>query len=539
MSTAALNALPRRRERHFGDRVVWCFDDRARNVFAGFSAAVRAHAERTALVFGDRRWTYRELDAEIARLAGALHALGIAPGDRVALQVRNRAEFVTLFYAIQRLGAVTVPTDVRLQGAEVAHVVADAGARLLLHDAELADRARTAQEHVPALALVALPEPEEGELFALAQAADAPPPHETMAEDDVAMILYTSGTTGKPKGAAIAHLNVAHSVIHHAGNLGLGSDDQSVVAVPISHVTGLLCGVIAPLWTGGTLTLLPYFKAKEFLPVAAAARMTYTIMVPAMYNLCLRVEGFDWTTLSSWRLGHFGGAPMPGATIEALAAKLPKLTLVNGYGATETCSPAIMLPVGEGTANLASVGRPLACVEILIADPETGVEMPTGESGEIWLRGPMVIARYWNDAAATAKGVVAGWWRSGDIGSVDAEGNVFVHDRLKDLINRGGYKIYSAEVEAVLARCPGVVESAIVARADAVLGERVHAFVCAAEGTTPQALADFCAAQLGDYKVPESWTLTTEPLPRNPTGKLDKKTLRERAAEIQTGVKPK
>jgi O-succinylbenzoic acid--CoA ligase len=309
--------------------------------------------------------------------------------------------------------------------------------------------------------------------------------------------------------------------------------------VPISHVTGLLCGVIAPLWTGGTLTLLPYFKAKEFLPVAAAARLTYTIMVPAMYNLCLRVEGFDWSTLSAWRLGHFGGAPMPGATIEALAAKLPGLTLVNGYGATETCSPAIMLPVGAGPSNLASVGRPLACVEILIADPETGVEMPTGESGEIWLRGPMVIARYWNDPDATTKGVVAGWWRSGDIGSVDAEGNVFVHDRLKDLINRGGYKIYSAEVEAVLARCPGVIESAIVARADAVLGERVHAFVCVTEGTVQEALAEFCAAQLGDYKVPESWTLGTEPLPRNPTGKLDKKTLRERAAEIQTGVKPK
>jgi len=185
------------------------------------------------------------------------------------------------------------------------------------------------------------------------------------------------------------------------------------------------------------------------------------------------------------------------------------------------------------------VGRPLACAEILVADPETGVEMPTGESGEIWLRGPMVIARYWNDPDATAKGVVAGWWRSGDIGSVDTEGNVFVHDRLKDLINRGGYKIYSAEVEAVLARCPGVIESAIVARADAVLGERVHAFVCVTEGTAQEALADFCAAQLGDYKVPESWTLGTEPLPRNPTGKLDKKTLRERAAEIQTGVKPK
>ncbi len=539
MSTSALHALPRRRERHFGDRVVWCFEDRARSVFAGFSAAVRSHGDRTALVFGERRWTYRELDAEIARMAAGLHALGVAPGGRVALQLRNRPEFVTLYYAIQRLGAVAVPMDVRLQGPEVAHVVADSGARLLAHDADGADRARAARQAVPALLTLALPEPGEGDAFPRAQARHAPPPHQGMAEEDVAMILYTSGTTGKPKGAAVAHLNVAHSVIHHAGNLGLGPDDRSVIAVPLSHVTGLLCGVIAPLWTGGTLTLLPHFKAKEFLPAAAAARMTYTIMVPAMYNLCLRVEGFDWSSLSSWRLGHFGGAPMPEATIEALATRLPGLALVNGYGATETCSPAIMTPVGQGPANPASVGRPLACVEILIADPETGVELPVGGSGEIWLRGPMVIARYWNDPEATAKGVIAGWWRSGDIGSVGADGNVFVHDRLKDLINRGGYKIYSAEVEAVLARCPGVVESAVVARADPVLGERVHAFVCVAEGTPQEALAAFCAAQLGDYKVPESWTLTQEPLPRNPTGKLDKKTLRERAATIPTGVNPK
>ncbi|MBN9409896.1 MAG: acyl--CoA ligase [Burkholderiales bacterium] len=526
MSTARLNALPRRRERHFGDRLVWCFAERAPSVWAGFERAAQAHAARTALMFENRRWSYAELLDETARLSAGLARLGVAAGDRVALQVRNRAEFVTLFYAIQRLGAVAVPMDVRLQGAEVAHVVGNSGARVLLHDADMNERAAAAQRALPDLVAVPLPEPGGQVLFAGTTCDEAAAPHVVADEEAVAMILYTSGTTGLPKGAAVTHLNVAHSFIHHAGNLGLTPDDRAVVAVPLSHVTGLVCGAIAPLWSGGTLVLLAYFKAREFLPAAAEAGMTYTIMVPAMYNLCLRVEDFDWSRLSRWRLGHFGGSPMPGATIEALAARVPGLTLVNGYGATETCSPAVMIPVGEADADLTTVGRPLACVELMVMDPDTGTEMPVGESGELWLRGPMVVAGYWNDPQATARNIVGGFWRSGDIGSVDALGNVRVHDRLKDLINRAGYKIYSAEVEAVLARCPGVLEAAIVGRPDPVLGERVHAFVTVAPGIAQDALAAFCAAHLGDYKVPESWTLMHEPLPRNATGKLSKKDLR-------------
>lgn len=531
MSTARLNALTRRRERHFGDRVVWCFNDRAPTVWAGLERAARLRPNHPAMVFEERVWTFDELVHEAARLGAGLAASGVRAGDRVVMQVRNRPEFVTLFYAIQRLGAVAVPADVRLQGPEIAHVVNDSGARVLLHDLDMSERALVACAANPELRAVALPEPAEGRLFPDTRDAGGVPAHIVDDEEAVAIIMYTSGTTGKPKGAAIAHLNVAHSFIHHAENLGLGADDRCVVAVPLSHVTGLICGVIAPLWRAGTLILLPQFKARDFLAAAAAARMTYTIMVPAMYNLCLRVEGFDWSTLSSWRLGHFGGAPMPPTTIEALAERLPGLTLVNGYGATETCSPAIMLPVGEGATDVDSVGRPLPCVELVVMDPETCTEVPTGESGELWLRGPMVIASYWNDPEATAKGIVDGFWRSGDIGCVDGAGNVRVLDRLKDLINRGGYKIYSAEVEAVLARCPGVVEAAIVGRADPVLGERVHAFVCVAEGVTPADLGTFCAQHLGDYKIPESWSLSAAPILRNANGKLAKKELRALAAQ--------
>lgn len=524
MSTARLNALPRRRERHFQDRVVWCFQERSPSIWSGFLSAAHRRPQHPALVFGTRIWTYAELEAEIGRVSAGLMSLGVNAGDRVVMQIRNRPEFVILFYAIQRLGAVAVPIDVRLQGPEVTHVATDSGARILLHDADMSDRASIASAALPNLRAIALPDAEQDTLFA--EARDVPPAFSVEDEEAVALIMYTSGTTGKPKGAAISHINVAHSYIHHQGNLGLGDDDRSLIAVPLSHVTGLICGVVAPLWSAGTLAVLPYFKAREFLPAAAAARMTYTIMVPAMYNLCLRVEGFDWQSLTSWRLGHFGGSPMPPTTIEALAQRLPTLTLINGYGATETCSPAIMHTVGCGATDMTSVGRALSCVEIVVMDPETCIEVPPGASGEIWLRGPMVISGYWNDPEGTAKAIVNGFWRSGDIGSIDAAGNVRILDRLKDLINRGGYKIYSAEVEAVLARCPGVVESAVVGRTDPVLGERVHAFVCVGEGVTEAQLAAFCAEYLGDYKVPETWSLSTSPLPRNANGKLAKKELR-------------
>lgn len=532
MSTARLNALPKRRERHFDGRVLWCFEERASSVWAGFECAARRTPDHPALVFEDQTWTYGELETEARRIATGLAALGVAPGDRVVMQIRNRPEFVTLFYAIQLLAAVAVPVDVRLQGPEIAHVVNDCGARVFLHDADMHERARTACSSAPGLLALALPEPGQGMLFPEVHPSQVAQAHAVVHEESVAIIMYTSGTTGRPKGAAIAHMNVAHSFLHHAVNLGLSENDRCVVAVPLSHITGLLCGVVAPLWCSGTLTLLPYFKAREFLPAAVAAQMTYTIMVPAMYNLCLRVEGFDWATLASWRLGHFGGAPMPSATIEALAERLPGLTLVNGYGATETCSPAIMLPVGDGPTDIDSVGRALACVELLVMDPETCVEVPTGESGELWVRGPMVIEGYWNDPEATRKGIVGGYWRSGDIGCVDAAGNVRVLDRLKDLINRGGYKIYSAEVEEVLSRCPGVVESAIVGRADPVLGERVHAFVCVTSGVTQAHLKSFCAEHLGDYKIPESWSVSTAPILRNANGKLAKNELRALAAAL-------
>jgi acyl-CoA synthetase (AMP-forming)/AMP-acid ligase II len=252
-------------------------------------------------------------------------------------------------------------------------------------------------------------------------------------------------------------------------------------------------------------------------------------MVPAMYNLCLLLPDLEAHDLCAWRIGAFGGASMPTATIEGMAARLPGPALMNAYGATETCSPATIMPPDQSATHRDSVGQPVACGEIHIVD-DAGNEVPRGQPGEIWIAGPMVVPGYWRNEEATASEFRGGYWRSGDIGSMDAEGFVRILDRRKDVINRGGYKIYCATAENALLEHEQVVEAALVGVPCAVLGERVHAFVCVSaldDSTTAQALAEFCAARLSDYAVPETWTVGTEPLPRNLNGKIMKRELRQ------------
>ena len=272
-------------------------------------------------------------------------------------------------------------------------------------------------------------------------------------EEDTAMILYTSGTTGKPKGAMLAHCNVIHSAMVFVSSLQLHAADRSIAAVPLGHVTGVVANIMTMVRCAGTLIIMPEFKAAEYLKLAARERVTYTVMVPAMYNLCLLQPDFDSYDLSSWRIGGFGGAPMPIATIERLDAKIPGLKLMNCYGATETTSPSTIMP-GELTAkHIDSVGLPCPGAQIIVVDAN-GHELPRGEIGEIWIHGASVIKGYWNNPKATAESFTAGFWHSGDLGSIDEANFVRVFDRQKDMINRGGLKIYSAEVESVLSGHP-------------------------------------------------------------------------------------
>jgi O-succinylbenzoic acid--CoA ligase len=319
-------------------------------------------------------------------------------------------------------------------------------------------------------------------------------------------------------------------VQHFVLCMRIDESNRSILAVPASHVTGLIANIAATVAVGGANLLMAAFKAGDFLKLVERERATSTVLVPAMYNLCLLHSDFERANLSSWRIGGYGGAPMPVATIDALVRKLPGLQLMNAYGATETTSPVTMMPARFTREHGDSVGFRLPCADVVVVDDD-GVELPPGEVGELWIAGPMVVRGYWNNPEATASEFTAGWWHSGDLGSIDDRGFVRVFDRKKDMLNRGGFKIYSVEVENLLMAYPGVLEAAVVGKPCPVLGERVHVFACVSDpGITEQTLRAWCAKHLADYKVPESVTLTDKPLPRNANGKLLKRVLRERLA---------
>ena len=514
-------------ELHFSPpRAIRCFADRPRSLHALLEQALASHPDATALVCGDTRLTYAALDMQVGQLAAGWQSLGIKPNDRIALLLGNRIEFVLCLLAAARLGAITVPISIREQTPGLHYMLEHCAAVMLVHESSLAD-VLPASDTLPGLRWRVSFGQSTDSLDFNSLLSDHPLVNACrVQEEDTAVILYTSGTTGRPKGAMLSHLGIVHSCMHYQAGMALSAEDCSIAAVPLSHVTGLVALVTTMLYVAGKLVILPVFKAAAFLQLAQQEKMTHTLMVPAMYNLCLLQPDFADLGLQHWRVGAYGGAPMPVASIEAMARTLPALVLMNCYGATETTSPATMMPPGMTAFHNDTVGQALACAEIKVVDDD-GLPVSTGVMGEIWIKGPMVVAGYWNNPQATANEFVDGYWKSGDIGSLDEQGYVRILDRKKDMLNRGGYKIYCIEVENTLYQHPAVVECAIVAKPCPVLGERVHAFVSLRETVSAEELTVFCAQRLSREKVPESFSLGTDSLPRNANGKLMKRQMRE------------
>lgn len=519
-----------RREVHFDDRVVWCFAERPGSVHALFAASVAACPDQDALVGEEGVLSYGDLDVRVGRIAGGLLAAGIAPGERVVLVIGNRFAFVEALLACQRIGAVAVPLNIRQPAPEIAYAVGQCGAVAIIFDADLAGSIPPAQD-IPTVRKMwtcygAVPEVEDFESL-----TDHPPaPVAEVHEEACAVILYTSGTTGRPKGAMLTHINIVHSALHFAMSMEFETGDRNLLAVPASHVTGLIANIATSLVRGGAIVFLRAFKAAECLALIEREKVTHTLIVPAMYNLFLLDPGFDDYDLSAWRIGGYGGAPMPEATIEQMARRAPHIGLMNGYGATEATSPTTMNPHRFAASHSDCVGLVLHCAEVAVMD-ENGIEVAPGETGEIWMRGPNVIPGYWDNPEANEKNFVGGYWKSGDLGSMDSDGFVRVYDRIKDMLNRGGFKIYSIEVESQLSFHPNVMESAIIGSPCPVLGERVHAVVVAKGAPPSDGLAEdiraFAAARLSDYKVPEKIIFRDTPLPRNANGKIIKTDLRK------------
>ena len=521
-----------RLESHYQDRVVPCFASRPHSLYQLLLDAVKINPSGDALVCNGVRLSYAQVQHQASRLATGLAGLGVTAGDRVAMLLGNRNEFVITLYALAHLGAIAVPISIREQAPGLAYMLKHCDAVMAICEADLFSLLPS-PEDAPALRYrVSISAIEGAELFDNLMVDGHVPPFAEVAAEDTAVILYTSGTTGRPKGAMLTHLSIVHSSLHYQIGMSLTQKDSSIAAVPLSHVTGLIAMISTLTLAAGKLVIMPSFKAAEFLKLAEKEAMTHTLMVPAMYNLCLLQSDFDQYNLSSWRIGAFGGAPMPVATIERLAHTVPSLMLMNCYGSTETTSPSTLMPPGQTTAHNDTVGMPLACVEMRVMD-DAGCEVGPNVLGEIWIKGPQVVPGYWNNPEATQENFTAGFWHSGDIGSMDEQGYVKVVDRKKDMINRGGYKIYTIEVENVLYAHPLVQECAVVSKPCPVLGERVHAFVMLkSEGDVEDELKAFCQARLSDYKVPESFSISTLALPRNANGKLVKKDMRERFLKL-------
>lgn len=511
-----------RNELHFG-RLMPCFAERPRNLVELLAQTVSRHGDAEAVVDSAKRLTYRDLHEASLRVAAGWAAEGVGAGDRIVLFVTNRHEFMIALVAAFYLGAIAVPVNVREERDGLAFVLNQCQAKAIVFDAALAARMPdTAVRRYAIDGVVA------GAIAFESLGAHCPPLAAIAEpkEDETAVLLYTSGTTGRPKGAMLTHFNIIHSVLHYQVCMGIRASDRSVLAVPASHVTGLVAITLSMFLVGACVIIMREFKAAPFLELAARERMTHTLVVPAIYNLLLRDPSFDRTDLSRWRIGGYGGAPMPGPTIEALAKKLPGLVLQNAYGATETTSPVTVIPAGNQATHLASVGQVVTCGDVRIMDDD-GREVPVGAPGELWIGGPMIVPGYWDNPEATAREFASGYWKSGDIGSIDADGYVYVFDRKKDMINRAGYKVYCAEVESVLSAHPDVVEVALVAQPDPVLGEKSRAFVVArSPALSTEMVRAYCAEHLADYKVPDFVTFLDAPLPRNANGKVLKRQLR-------------
>jgi O-succinylbenzoic acid--CoA ligase len=535
-------------ETHFDGRVMRCYAQRWPHLNAMLTQAVleRPHAE--ALVDGELRWSWHGVHEASSRLATGLAAHGVSAGDRVIMLIGNRAEFVLTLFALLRLGAVAVPISIREAAPGVAFIVNQCKARAVLANSSLTALVPAQLDNGRALLrVIADADADETAtdaadwlhargLGACAALACDAQPH----EEDPSVILYTSGTTGQPKGAVLTHLNLVHSVLHYRNALGLSAHDRALLAVPASHVTGLVAIVLTMAGVGGCTVVLREFKAAQCLQMVARHRISYSLMAPAMYELCLREPALAHTDLSSWRLAGFGGAPMPLATIESLRAQCPTIRLFNAYGATETTSPTTLTPPASDRVD--RVGISLPCAQVRLVDDQ-GRDLPVGTIGEVWIAGPMVAPRYWDNPQATADAFADGYWKSGDLGSLDELGFLQIHDRKKDMINRGGYKVFSTEVESCLMAHPAVQEAATVGVHCPVLGERVHAFVLAPRAIGSAALQEQlqaqliaqCRAKLADYKVPDAFTWLDVPLPRNANGKVLKRALRERVTSIVPG----
>lgn len=501
----------------------------------GLQRALQRHPQKTAVRHvaesGEHAITFAELADGAARHAAALQARGVQAGDRVALLAPNNDALITLLWACWWRGAVACPLNTRWSPTELRHALADAGAALLVVDPAMVAATVGLAEQIPVVTTTD---------FAAEAAACAPLPDSRTGGDALAALLYTGGTTGKSKGVMLSHANFWTASITRAAELPNPPEGVSLLVAPLFHVAGL-GRLVGQSIVGGTCITMPSFRPDLVMAAVERHGITDTIMVPSMLQAMLDLPGFEARRMQSLSRIAFGAAPMPPDLLDRALQTWPEAEFFQAYGLTETAGAVcINLPAnhrGEGRRNgrWRSVGRPGFGAEIRIVDP-LGEEVPRGAVGEVEVRGPMVTRGYWNLPETAERAFHDGWFRTGDGAWMNADGDIFIADRLKDMIISGGENVYSGEVEAALRSHPDVMDVAVIGVPDAKWGESVHAVVVLRSGVVigdsalaaelQAGLASWCRRELAGYKCPRSMSFV-ETLPMSAAGKVLKNVLRQ------------
>ncbi|MFI5038736.1 MAG: long-chain fatty acid--CoA ligase [Solirubrobacterales bacterium] len=487
------------------------------NLASVLTDSAQRDPDHVALRLDDMEVSYGLLDEGSARLAAVLADRGMEPGDRVGIMLPNVPYFAVCYYGVLRSGGVVVPMNVLLKRREVAFYLGDSGAELMFAWEGFADDAKAGAEEAGAECIVVKP----GEFEELL--AGVEPRREVVdrASDDTAVILYTSGTTGTPKGAELTHDNLKTNCEITRDMFGIGDDVVTLGALPLFHSFGQTCGMNATLAAGGTLSLIPRFDPGKALEIIERDKVNLFQGVPTMYSALLHQEGRDKFDTSTLELCVSGGSAMPVELMRGFEDAF-KCKILEGYGLSES-SPVASFNRPDRERKPGSIGIPIEGVDMKVVDDD-GNDIAQGEVGEILIRGHNVMKGYWNKPDATGETLIDGWLHTGDMAKIDEDGYFFIVDRKKDLIIRGGYNVYPREIEEVLYEHPAVREAAVIGVKDDSLGEEVGAAIALKDGedVSAQELREFVKEQVAAYKYPRRvWFV--DDLPKGPTGKILKR----------------
>jgi acyl-CoA synthetase (AMP-forming)/AMP-acid ligase II len=479
---------------------------------------------------GNRRFDYRQLNARCNRVAHALQGSSVKPGDRVALLLMNGAEFIESFFAVAKIGAVNVPLNWRLVADELEFILKDAGATVLLYSENFAPLAAELQRRGAKTELrLFVQVGGTPEAFALPYdawmgAAGTEEPALAGADDDLLFIMYTSGTTGLPKGVMHSHRTVLWAMLTLSATADMRNRDRFLTSLPLFHV-GALTPAMACVYLGITQVILKAFDPKLSWELIRDQKITTTLMVPAMLQFMLAAYDKATHDLGTLRWIMTGAAPVPVNLIKTYADMGVEVHQV--YGLTESCGPGCLILGEDAMSRAGSTGRAYFHTDVRVIDPE-GRDCAAGEPGEVLIRGAHNMVGYWNRPEATAQALRGGWLHTGDIGTMDAEGFVTIRDRMKDMLISGGENVYPAEVENMLLGHPALADAAVIGLPSPKWGEVALAVVVPKKGATltDAELLDWCKGRLAAFKLPKATVVVTE-IPRNPSGKILKRVLRE------------